>query len=95
MLPSIWCCCALPCLTACPAADQPPQAYALEKTIGDEAQEEVALEWLDVFQDYLGDETGSVEEEGVNIVYFTSRSLDDALSESVAGEIFLFVATCE
>lgn len=71
------------------------QSYALEKTIGDEAQEEVALEWLGVLQDYLGGETENVEAEGADMVYFTSRSLDDALAESVAGETFLFVATCE
>eukprot|EP00752_Nemacystus_decipiens_P014689 g13085.t1 len=69
------------------------QSYALEKTIGDEAQEEVALEWLGVLQDYLGEEAEGVGAEGINMVYFTSRSLDDALAESVAGEVFLFVAT--
>lgn len=55
----------------------------------------MAQEWLEVLQDYLGAEVEDMEAEGVDMVYFTSRSLDDALAESVAGEIFLFVATCE
>lgn len=29
------------------------------------------------------------------VYYLTSRSFDDALEESVSGEIFLYVATCE
>ena len=28
------------------------------------------------------------------IAYITGRSIDDALNESISGEIFLFVATC-
>lgn len=31
----------------------------------------------------------------LNVFYLTSRSIDDALIESVAGEIMLYIATCE
>lgn len=31
----------------------------------------------------------------LNVFYLTSRSTDDALAESVSGEIFLFITTCE
>lgn len=31
----------------------------------------------------------------VDVYYFTSRSIDDALSESVSGEIYLFITACE
>lgn len=30
-----------------------------------------------------------------SVLYLTSRSIDDALAESVSGEIFLYIATCE
>lgn len=31
----------------------------------------------------------------LNVFYLTSRSTDDALEESLSGELFLFVVTCE
>lgn len=31
----------------------------------------------------------------VDLYYLTSRSIDDALEESVTGEIFLFITTCK
>lgn len=31
----------------------------------------------------------------LNVFYITSRSIDDALGESIGGEIILFVITCE
>lgn len=31
----------------------------------------------------------------LNVFYLTSRSTDDALQESLSGEIFLFLTTCE
>ena len=31
----------------------------------------------------------------LNVFYITSRSIDDALAESIGGEIVLFIATCE
>lgn len=31
----------------------------------------------------------------LNVFYLTSRSIDDALAESITGEIVLFIATCE
>ena len=31
----------------------------------------------------------------LNVVYKTARSNDDAVAESVSGEVFLFVITCE
>lgn len=33
--------------------------------------------------------------DALNVFYITSRSIDDALEESVSGEIFLFITTCE
>lgn len=44
------------------------------------------------FQDLIVDEADNFGE--LNINYFTGRSIDDALAESVSGEIFLFIATC-
>lgn len=31
----------------------------------------------------------------LDVFYLTSRSTDDALNESVTGEMFLFITTCE
>lgn len=70
------------------------QSYGL--STDDEAELESAAEWELELQNFFGDEAGAIrEEDGVNVVYFTSRSLDDALGESVSGEIFLFGTTCE
>lgn len=30
-----------------------------------------------------------------NVKYMTGRSIDDALEESISGETFLFIVTCE
>lgn len=30
-----------------------------------------------------------------NVKYMTGRSIDDALEESISGEVFLFIVTCE
>ena len=38
------------------------------------------------------------EVDGIDIFrveYITGRSIDDALDESLSGEIFLFIVTCE
>lgn len=66
------------------------------QTEGDAALLEEVNEWQLLVQDFLEGELGGWEpEHGINAVYYTGRSLDDALSESVSGEIFLFVVTCE
>ena len=44
-------------------------------------------------QNLLAEEAGN--EGDLNIVYTTKRSNDDAVEESVSGEVFLFVITCE
>lgn len=49
--------------------------------------------WQGDFQDLLEAEAENMDV--FNIHYLTSRSIDDALEESVSGEIFLFITTCE
>jgi len=67
------------------------QIYLLD-TNTNEADED-AYEWMAEFQDFM--ENNADEYESVfGITYITSRSIDDALEESVSGEISLFVATC-
>ncbi|CAM9472819.1 unnamed protein product [Ascophyllum nodosum] len=67
------------------------QTYALDTTT-DDADEE-ANEWMTDYQDFMkeqAEEYNSI----FGIEYITGRSIDDALNESISGEIFLFVATC-
>lgn len=61
----------------------------------EQAGVDAALDWQLAVQEFMGDEAERVGAQGLNVVYSTSRSMDDALSESVSGEIYLFVATCE
>lgn len=67
------------------------QIYLLD-TNTDEAEED-AFEWMAKFQDFMEDEADEYES-FFGITYITSRSIDDALEESVSGEISLFVTTC-
>lgn len=60
------------------------QTYSL----GDDDE---GLAWQTGFQDLIAEEAENYDD--LNINYFTGRSIDDALEESVSGEIFLFVAT--
>lgn len=72
------------------------QSWEVLQTEGDAALLEEVNDWQLVVQDFLGGELGGwASEHNVNAVYYTGRSLDDALSESISGEIFLFVVTCE
>ena len=50
-------------------------------------------EWEGLFQDRMRKKAAEIE--SLNVAYFTGRSMDDSLAESVSGEIFLFVVTCE
>ncbi|CAM9472608.1 unnamed protein product [Ascophyllum nodosum] len=66
------------------------QTYVLDTTT-DDADEE-ANEWMTDYQDFMkeqAEEYSSI----LGIEYITGRSIDDALNESISGEIFLFVAT--
>lgn len=65
----------------------------MTQTEGDLALLAEVNEWQLIVQDFLEVELGGWSPE-YNAVYYTGRSLDDALAESVSGEIFLFVITC-
>lgn len=68
------------------------QSYAVVIADQGEVKEE-ALAWELEFINLMESEAesyGSV----FTIVYLAQRSFDDALAESVTGEIFLFVTTC-
>lgn len=45
-------------------------------------------------QDTLG-ETAADFADDLNVFYFTSRATDDALADSISGEVVLFVITCK
>ena len=60
-------------------------------SVGDEYGE--VYEWEGLFQDRM--KTKAAEIESLNVAYFTGRSMDDSLAESVSGEVFLFGVTCE
>lgn len=69
------------------------QSYELETSLGDDMEQEEAYEWEGTFQDVLAGEIGKVDT--LNVRYFSGRSTDDALRESVSSESFLFLITCE
>lgn len=53
-----------------------------------------AREWQGEFQELMA--AAAISYDGVfNVKYMTGRSLNDALNESLSGELFLFVITCE
>lgn len=56
--------------------------------------------WFDMFplplsgQKLMADEV-ETHADTIDLTYLTGRSIDDALAESLSGEIFLFVITCK
>lgn len=65
--------------------------YVLDANTDD--AEDDAYKWMADYQDFMGD----LDEEYDSIFgveYITSRSIEDALTESTSGETFLFVITC-
>lgn len=65
--------------------------YVLDSNTDD--AEDDAYEWTADFQDFMKDQNEEYEST-IGIEYITSRSIEDALTESVSGEAFLFVITC-
>ena len=65
--------------------------YVLDANTDD--AEDDANEWMADFQDFMKDQDEEYEST-IGIEYITSRSIEDALTESVSGESFLFVTTC-
>lgn len=70
------------------------QTYDLQGSAdqGDSVNAEIE-EWQEDFQDAMAGEVDNADL--FNLYYFTERSIDDALAESLSGEIFLFITTCE
>eukprot|EP00752_Nemacystus_decipiens_P008590 g7670.t1 len=69
------------------------QAYGLMSDPDADADiNEDAFDWNGEFQDAM-EEAAPDFADTVNVFYITSRSIDDALAESIGGEIVLFVAT--
>lgn len=70
------------------------QTYELQSSTDDGAaiNGDVA-DWQADFQDLLEAEADTYSV--FNVLYLTGRSIDDALEESVSGELFLFITTCE
>lgn len=74
------------------------KTYALQSEDDDDGEEntetyEDISAWQLEFQDLLEEESDA--DDVFNILYLTGRSIDDALNESVSGEIPLFFTTCE
>ncbi|CAM9359742.1 unnamed protein product, partial [Ectocarpus fasciculatus] len=68
------------------------QAYALGSDPDEDADiNEDVFDWNEAFQEAMGEVSGDFDVFGV--FYLTSRSTDDALIESVTGEMFLFITT--
>lgn len=72
------------------------QTYALQSEDDEDGEEntetyEDILDWQLEFQDLLEEESDA--DDVFNILYLTGRSIDDALNESVSGEIPLFFTT--
>ena len=65
--------------------------YVLDANTDD--AEDDANDWMADFQDFMKDQEDEYEST-IGIEYITSRSIEDALTESVSGESFLFVTTC-
>lgn len=87
------------CLTYSSLAATPDttrKSYDVEVTSGDDDEYREVLEWQAAVQDFLALEVELAEgNSGLNLVYSTGRSLNDALEETIAGEVFLFVITCK
>lgn len=69
------------------------QSYELEMSIYSGAGSEAVLEWEEKMQDLMADEADELDY--LNLVYFTGRSIDDALEESVSGDVHLLIMICE
>lgn len=54
----------------------------------------IVSRWQGYFETLMARETANFEDV-FNIKYLTGRSISDALNESLSGELFLFVITCE
>ncbi|CAM9506157.1 unnamed protein product [Ectocarpus sp. 12 AP-2014] len=68
------------------------QAYALGSDPDEDSDlNDDVFEWNGAFQDAMEEVTDDFDV--VDVYYLTSRSTDDALEESVTGEIFLFITT--
>ncbi|CAM9170392.1 unnamed protein product, partial [Ectocarpus sp. 8 AP-2014] len=68
------------------------QAYALWADPDEDAEiNEDVFDWNGAYQDAMVEATDDFDV--VDVYYFTSRSIDDALAESVSGEIYLFITT--
>lgn len=65
--------------------------YLLDSNTDD--TEDDAFKWMADYQDFMGD-LGNQYDSIFGVEYITSRSINDALMESVAGENILFVITC-
>eukprot|EP00903_Cladosiphon_okamuranus_P015713 g14505.t1 len=69
------------------------QAYGLASDPDDDADiNEDVFDWNGDFQDAMEDAAPDLAGT-LNLFYITSRSIDDALAESITGEIMLFVLT--
>lgn len=70
----------------------PAQSYEVELADDDEVEEE-SMAWQKEFIDLLGNEADSYSDT-FNIVYQADRSVDDALGESLTGEIPIAITAC-
>ncbi|CBJ26534.1 conserved unknown protein [Ectocarpus siliculosus] len=70
------------------------QGFALDSDPDDGADiNEDVFDWNEAFQDAMDEAANNFDV--FDVFYLTSRSTDDALNESVTGEMFLFIITCE
>lgn len=69
------------------------QSYEVAASLSVDDEYGEVYEWEGLFQDRMRRKAAEIE--SLNVAYFTGRSMDDSLAESVSGEIFLFGVTCE
>lgn len=69
------------------------QSYEVAASLSVDDEYGEVYEWEGLFQDRMRQKAAGVDT--LNVAYFTGRSMDDSLAESVSGEVFLFVVTCE
>lgn len=58
-----------------------------------EDAEDDAFKWMADYQDFMADLDNKYDSI-FGVEYITSRSISDALGESITGEMSLFLATC-
>lgn len=68
--------------------------YELTAVDADDNITGVVESWEADFQGLMSEVADSFSST-FNVVYRTGRSIDDALEESISGELYLFVTTCE